>query len=68
MPKEFGEVGSKIPGSLFLRDYCSGCNEPIRVTAAGIKNFCRDCNGEKPPPFMTGLTPRQRHKLGEVSS
>jgi len=45
------DVGEKIKGSRFLRDFCAeeGCGEPIRVarvrTADGMRipNYCYDC-------------------------
>jgi len=37
--------GVKIPGSDFFREYCSGCDEPIRVREndVGTSPLCDDC-------------------------
>lgn len=43
IPKDFDyPVGSRIPGSQYLRDYCSRCGEPMRVEEVGA-NYCEDC-------------------------
>jgi len=28
----YGEIGSRIPGSVFVRGYCPCCGEPVRIT------------------------------------
>lgn len=42
---QWGEVGSPIIGSRFVRDYCYICNEPIRVPREQISypNACSFC-------------------------
>ena len=42
---EYGEVGSAIKGSQYVRDYCFTCGDPIRVARKriGRKNSCSDC-------------------------
>ena len=50
MEKNLEPKGSKIPGSIFVRDYCAACNDPIRVSPAALRNkrnFCIDCEDKK---------------------
>ena len=35
--------GESIPDSHFVRDFCDGCGEPIRVVSAGRVNLCNVC-------------------------
>ncbi len=35
--------GDAIPGSRYVRDFCSTCREPIRVEQAHGKHTCADC-------------------------
>lgn len=43
---EFGEVGSQIRGSRFVRSYCPSCHEPMRVSkeVIGHHGCCEDCD------------------------
>ena len=65
---DFGAEGSRITGSIFLRAYCRNCGEPIRVheKCTEAEKRCIYCWGSHPPAPHTGLTPRQRHKLGKT--
>jgi hypothetical protein len=55
--------GAPIPGSVYVRDFCAGCGEPIRVSAQRLRgtgrvslpNYCDVC-GERPmgPPPRCG--------------
>lgn len=40
-------VGASLPGSVFVRDYCESCGEPIRVTKerADLGEQCDECAG-----------------------
>ena len=44
--EKFGEIGSVIKKSKYLRDYCCSCGEAIRVNRwrCGRKNECSWCN------------------------
>lgn len=35
-----------LPGSQYLRGYCSSCGEPMRVIAVNPKAVCSTCSGE----------------------
>ncbi len=61
-------IGEPIPGSKFVRDYCTNCGTPIRVYSTAAKkverqplcvmNFCEDCDPiprEKPTPQSVTL-------------
>ena len=60
MIRQYGEAGSKIPGSKYLRAYCAGCHEPIRVAKVAktkegevLNSLCADCwpgDDDKPTP------------------
>lgn len=59
-------IGSRIPGSTLLRDYCAGCGAPIRVVLVLhnnriVRNYCEQC-GDHPNPNKgwMNLTPAQR--------
>lgn len=52
--EQYGEIGSVIPGSRLLRDYCVVCGEPIRVYLLG-GNECKECAGvhyDVPPELL----------------
>lgn len=71
-------AGSCIPGSKMVRVYCDECSGPMRIFPRGIDgvaeggelvNFtCADCRTGVLPAVHTGLTPRQRSKLGKTDS
>jgi len=42
----YGAVGSKIIGSVYMRNYCYCCGEPIR-SADGSPHCCEVCSGVK---------------------
>jgi len=65
---KYGKPGSKINGSHFFRGYCPDCLAPMRVLEAedALDVECEDCYPHKPPAPNTGLSPRQRHKLGNT--
>jgi hypothetical protein len=37
------QIGSRIPGSKLIRDFCACCGEPIRVVCISKNNVCLDC-------------------------
>lgn len=37
------QIGSRIPGSKLIRDFCACCGEAIRVCDISQKNFCLEC-------------------------
>ena len=48
--RQHGEPGSSIPGSKYMRAYCSGCRQPIRVASVTkdihgrvLNSVCEDC-------------------------
>lgn len=41
--RRFGRRGNSIPGSRFVRGYCGGCGEPIRIVSRGHIGYCEDC-------------------------
>ena len=48
---DYGDYGSRIPGSEFYRAYCFTCGTPMRVTSANrrqIPVFCERCDGHRP--------------------
>ena len=63
-----------IPGSKLWRAWCARCGAPMRTTetearlimAGSELRYCEECSPHRPPPAHTGLTPRQRHKLGKT--
>lgn len=70
MSHTHGEPGSTIRGSRFVRDYCPGCNEPIRVfpNRVGCNVHCAECDSRhRVPAANTGLTPRQREGLRKTT-
>lgn len=40
---EFGQPGSPIPGSQYVRWYCESCGEPMRVSGKPWPPAVRDC-------------------------
>ena len=40
---KWGEPGSRIPGSKYVRGYCPACGDPIRVVPGGKPVRCQDC-------------------------
>ena len=42
---DYGEIGSCVTDSIYVRDYCYLCDEPIRVpsTMIGFLNACSRC-------------------------
>jgi len=70
--------GSKIKGSCLFRVYCNDCGEPMRATSDQLYYIetqdtkiecvheCGECSPGKPAPAHTGLTPRQKGKLGHT--
>ena len=63
--------GDRVPGSRWFRAYCPGCGEAMRVTQFDLKKpdrcWCGDCDPTSQQAAHTGLTPRQRAKLGKTS-
>lgn len=58
--------GDAIHGSRLFRDWCAGCREPIRVTAAALelaRNWCRDCA----PSAPVADPPPRRGRAGEAA-
>ena len=49
--------GDPVPGSMFYRDFCAGCQEPMRVTEDRLKtsNYCGQCSTK---PHFGGRTIR----------
>lgn len=45
----FGQPGSPIPGSRFLRGYCPVCGAPIRTSYPDTPLPCSDCDGHERP-------------------
>lgn len=43
---QWGEIGEPIEGSIYLRDYCLVCGQPIRVEPEmiGKPNSCQECD------------------------
>lgn len=41
--EQLAEIGSRIPGSALVRDFCISCGEAMRVVDAGAQNTCLDC-------------------------
>ena len=60
--------GDPIPGSRYVREFCYSCGEPIRVHPGkvGWHELCERCDHRIPSPH-TGLTDRQREKLGSTT-
>jgi hypothetical protein len=54
------QKGDTIPGSRFLRDFCEGCGEPIRVINVATPNYCTECD---PAPVREVL--HNAHMVGE---
>jgi hypothetical protein len=48
---DYGEKGSSVPNSIYFRDFCYICDEPIRVPLdmIGLPNACSGCR-----PSMRG--------------
>jgi len=40
---KWGEPGSEIPGSKYVRGYCVACGEPIRAVDAANPGRCVKC-------------------------
>ena len=57
---EFGEPGSPIKGSAFVRWYCEGCNRPMRVPITPWPpetRICEFCAGAHSQPPGGGAFP-----------
>lgn len=54
------ERGKRIHGSRYVRDFCCRCDAPIRVESVADVNYCEECAPGSPPPYLYGLTERQR--------
>ena len=62
------QQGASIPGSRYIRDYCTRCGEPIRVLELRDEgNHCKDCYNAHPPGAHTGMVPRQKAMLGKTT-
>ena len=63
------QVGQRIPGSNFYRDFCSDCGTALRVSSDRLEeaNYCEDCSPSRPPAPHTNLTPRMRQGLRRTS-
>jgi predicted amidophosphoribosyltransferase len=61
-------AGQPIPGSKYVRAFCPGCGEPMRVSAAvfrsGVYGECSTCS----PPEPSEATMRAAAKYGRCSS
>jgi hypothetical protein len=59
----------QLTGSLLWRVWCVRCGEPMRVNGCDSEkdHWCEECSPGQAPPFMQGLTPRQKSKLGKTS-
>ena len=66
-----------LPGSRLWRVWCYRCGEPMRVNASDVyigradeeverPHYCGDCAPTRPPAAHTGLTKRQRAKVGKT--
>lgn len=57
--------GQRIPGSRHYREYCIGCDTPLRVSGNRVNrpNYCEDCTPRSYQSHLDYLTPRQREKL-----
>lgn len=44
----YGARGAPVPGSKYVRDYCTGCHDPIRVKSIMGHNFCTRCTLRDP--------------------
>lgn len=41
--EQIAAIGTSIPGSTLVRDFCVACGEAMRVVDAGGPNTCLDC-------------------------
>jgi hypothetical protein len=55
--KELETFGKSIENSVYFRDFCSCCREPIRVPSEKLynDNYCFDCNGHQRPGRTSAL-------------
>lgn len=63
-------AGSPIRGSAYVRDYCAGCGEPIRVVSGTTGwNLCEICNPNRVYVPTTAHRPEgQATGMGRTSS
>jgi len=51
----FGRPGSPIPGSIYVRGYCTSCAEPIRVRldekGVPLRGRCSTCRSNEHPGY-----------------
>lgn len=59
--------GAPIPGSRFVRDYCSGCHEPMRVKPDDLMReaWCSDCEPSQSPGEQWGKRDRRMYYAPE---
>ena len=64
------DAGEQISGSRFRRAYCVGCDTPMRVNVAGLRDglYCERCEPGRGPSKASVLTPRQAEVLGRTCS
>lgn len=64
--------GEKIKGSVYFRNFCSGCQEPIRVREDDRDRTnlcCERCSGRSGRQTKAmHITPRQAIGLGKTSN
>lgn len=60
---EFGEPGSEVPNSLYYRQYCFRCGDPIRVGVANADSPACLCHACSPAVDRSELAPRSRGAL-----
>ena len=50
----YGQPGSAIPGSRFVRGYCPICGAPVRTSRPEAPQPCSDCDGHERPSGKAG--------------
>lgn len=56
--EQLTQVGSSIPGSSLVRDFCVECGEAMRVVDAGKPNICLECRPTGCPGDRSGTATR----------
>jgi len=50
--------GDLVPGSKYVRTFCEGCGEPMRVQPEKLfGNYCEECGCKKPKPERGYINP-----------
>ena len=62
--------GTQIPGSKYYRDYCTRCEEPLRIAYSrlDLTNYCERCSPREVGEFGSTLSARQRTVLFRQSN